>query len=182
MKIVATSIEGVVLLEPEAHLDERGFFMETWHAGKFAALGLDAAFVQDNHSRSRRAVLRGLHYQVGRPQGKLLRVVNGAVFDVCVDLRRLSPTCGRWFGTRLSAEDRRMLWMPPGAAHGFLTLTEGADLVYKCTQFHDPDDERAIVWNDPDLAIAWPLAPGETPIVSARDAAASRFRDAELMG
>ena len=173
-----TAIDGVLLVDPEVFADERGFFMEVWNAEAFAAAGLDVAFVQDNHSRSRRGVLRGLHYQAARPQGKLIRVTSGAVFDVAVDLRRASPTFGRWFGARLTAASRRMLWTPPGTAHGFLTLSATADVAYKCTDVHVPSDDRAIAWNDPDLAIAWPLAPGARPILSARDAAAASFRDA----
>lgn len=169
-----------MLIDPEVFADDRGSFMEIWHAGKFAAAGLDVAFVQDNQSRSRKGVLRGLHYQASRPQGKLVRVVSGAVFDVVVDLRRASPTFGRWFGARLTAQNARMLWAPPGMAHGFLTLTQNVDLTYKCTDFHVPEDERAIAWNDPDLAIAWPLGPGEQPTLSPRDAAAGAFRDASL--
>ena len=180
MKLTPTSLEGVMVIDPEVFADERGFFMETWHAAKFAAAGLDFPFVQDNHSGSRRGVLRGLHYQRARPQGKLIRVTVGAVFDVAVDLRRASPTFGRWFGARLEAESRRMLWIPPGAAHGFLTLTDTAEVIYKCTEFHVPEDERSIAWDDPDLAIAWPLAPGERPTLSAKDAAAGAFRDARL--
>jgi len=180
VKLTATSLDGVMVIEPDVFADERGFFMETWHAAKFAAAGLDLAFVQDNHSASRRGVLRGLHYQPTRPQGKLIRLAVGAVFDVAVDLRPASATFGRWFGARLEAESRRMLWIPPGMAHGFLALTDTAEVVYKCTDFHAPHDERTIAWNDPDLAIAWPLAPGENPTLSARDAAAGAFRDARL--
>jgi dTDP-4-dehydrorhamnose 3,5-epimerase len=180
VKLTATGIDGVVLIDPQVFIDERGFFMETWHAAKFAQAGLDFTFVQDNHSASRRGVLRGLHYQATRPQGKLIRVAIGAVFDVAVDLRRASPTFGRWFGANLDAESRRMLWLPPGTAHGFLTLSDTAEVIYKCTDFHVADDEAAIGWDDPDLAIAWPLAPGETPILSAKDAAAGGFRDARL--
>ena len=179
--MTATAIDGVLLIDPEVFPDERGFFMEVWHAGAFAAAGLDVAFVQDNQSRSRRRVLRGLHYQASRPQGKLIRVLSGAVFDVAVDLRRDSPTFGRWFGARLTAAGRRMLWAPPGTAHGFLTLSRTADVAYKCTDFHIPDDERVIAWNDPDLAIAWPLEAGKQPILSVKDAAAGAFRDAGLL-
>ena len=180
MKMTTTAIDGVLLVDPEVLPDERGFFMEVWNAAAFAAAGLGVAFVQDNQSRSRRGVLRGLHYQAARPQGKLIRVLSGAVFDVAVDIRRASPTFGRWFGARLTAAGRRMLWAPPGVAHGFLTLSATADVAYKCTDFHLPGDERAIAWNDPDLAIAWPLGPGERPILSARDAAAGPFREASL--
>ncbi|MGI8840190.1 MAG: dTDP-4-dehydrorhamnose 3,5-epimerase [Caulobacteraceae bacterium] len=180
MKVTPTAIEGVLLLDPDIFRDERGFFMEVWRDGALAAAGLDAGFVQDNQSRSRRGVLRGLHYQAARPQGKLIRVLAGAVFDVAVDLRRRSPTFGRWFGVRLTGAGRRMLWAPPGTAHGFLTLSRTADVAYKCTDFHLPGDDRAIAWNDPDLAIAWPLKTGQQPILSARDAAAGAFRDARF--
>ena len=180
MKFLPACLEGAMLIEPQAHGDERGFFMETWRADAFAEAGIDAVFVQDNHSRSRRGVLRGLHYQAPRPQGKLVRAASGAVFDVIVDLRRASPTFGRWFGAELTAANRRMLWAPPGTAHGFLTLTDTADLVYRCTDFHVPAAEQAIRWDDPDLAIAWPLDPGEAPTLSARDAAAPPFADAIL--
>jgi dTDP-4-dehydrorhamnose 3,5-epimerase len=154
--------------------------METWNAEAFATAGIEAAFVQDNHSRSAKGVLRGLHYQSPRAQGKLVRVVAGAVFDVVVDLRRASPSFGRWWAAELSADNRRMLWAPPGTAHGFLTLSEAADLIYKCTDFYTPSDERTIVWNDPDLAIDWPLASGVLPTLSAKDAAAGAFREARL--
>jgi dTDP-4-dehydrorhamnose 3,5-epimerase len=180
VKLTPTAVDGVMLIDPEVFADERGFFMETWHAAKFAKVGLDVAFVQDNHSSSQRGVLRGLHYQATRPQGKLIRVAVGAVFDVAVDLRRASATFGRWFGARLEARSRRMLWIPPGLAHGFLTLTDTAEVLYKCTDFHAPGDERTIAWNDGDLAIDWPLAPGETPILSVKDAGGGAFRDALL--
>jgi dTDP-4-dehydrorhamnose 3,5-epimerase len=180
VRISATAIDGVLLIDPAVFTDQRGFFMEVWNAEAFAAAGLDVAFVQDNHSRSRRGVLRGLHHQAARPQGKLIRVTSGAVFDVVVDLRRGSPSFGRWFGARLTAASRRMLWTPPGTAHGFLTLSAAAEVAYKCTDVHVPSDDRAIAWNDPDLAIAWPLGPGESPILSARDAAAGSFLDATL--
>lgn len=180
MKFLPAGLDGAMLIEPQAHGDERGFFMETWRADAFAEAGIDAVFLQDNHSRSRQGVLRGLHYQAPRAQGKLVRAAAGAVFDVIVDLRRASPTFGRWFGAELTADNRRMLWAPPGVAHGFLTLSETADVVYKCTDFHVPDADRSIHWNDPGLAIAWPLAPGQTPNLSARDAAAPPFAQAML--
>ena len=170
-----------MLIEPLAHGDERGFFMETWRADAFARAGIEAVFVQDNHSRSRRGVLRGLHYQAApHAQGKLVRAVSGAVFDVVVDLRRGSPSFGKWFGAELTAKNQRMLWGPPGTAHGFLALSDTADVVYKCTDFHAPSAEQAIRWDDPDLAIAWPLKPGERPRQSARDAAAAGFAEAPL--
>ena len=180
MKFIATPIAGVMVIEPRAFGDERGFFMETWHARKFAEAGIDVAFDQDNHSRSARGVLRGLHYQQPNPQGKLARVVAGAVFDVVADLRRASPTFGQWFGLELSADNRRMLWAPPGVAHGFLTLSESADFLYKCSGFYSAADERAVRWDDPTLAIDWPLAPGQAPTLSARDAAAPLLAKAVL--
>lgn len=181
MKFLPTALEGVMLIEPRLFSDDRGFLMEIWRADAFARAGIDAVFVQDNHTHSRRGVLRGLHYQAApHPQGKLIRVVAGGVFDVMVDLRRGSSSFGRWFGAELTAENRRMLWAPPGTAHGFLTLTDTADLVYRCTDFHVPAAEQAIRWDDPDLAIAWPLNPGEPPTLSARDAAAAGFNAAPL--
>ena len=151
--------------------------METWNARTFAVAGLDLAFVQDNHSRSGRGVLRGLHYQLIRPQGKLVRVTAGRVFDVAVDLRRPSPTFGKWVGVELSADNKRMLWIPPGFAHGFLTLEKDTDFLYKCTALYDPQDERCIAWNDPDLDIAWPH---ETdPTISDKDRSGHAFSEAE---
>lgn len=180
MRFHPTAIAGALIVEPEVFGDDRGFFMETWRADKFAAAGVGNAFVQDNHSRSARGVLRGLHYQSPNPQGKLIRLAAGAVYDVIVDLRAASPSFKQWFGVELSAVNRRMLWAPPGVAHGFLTLSESADFVYKCTAFYDPKGERSVRWDDPDLAIAWPLAPGETPILSAKDAAAPPLAKALL--
>ncbi|HEY5107297.1 MAG TPA: dTDP-4-dehydrorhamnose 3,5-epimerase [Caulobacteraceae bacterium] len=179
MNFVATDIAGVMLIEPRVFGDDRGYFMETWHAAHFAAAGIDATFVQDNHSRSAKGVLRGLHYQAPRPQGKLIRVTAGTVFDVVVDLRRSSASFGRCFGAELSEANRRMLWAPPGTAHGFLTLSRSADLIYKCTDFYAPADEQAIAWNDADLAIPWPLD-GAAPVLSARDASAGSFAGARL--
>lgn len=180
MKFLTTPIAGAMIVEPQVLGDERGFFMETWRADRFAAGGVDAAFVQDNHSRSAKGVLRGLHYQLPNPQGKLARVIAGAVFDVIVDLRESSASFGQWFGLELSAENKRMLWAPPGLAHGFLTLSESADFVYKCTALYSPADERAVRWDDPALAIAWPLVEGAAPVVSAKDQAAPLFAQAML--
>jgi dTDP-4-dehydrorhamnose 3,5-epimerase len=177
MNVVRTAIPDVVVLEPKVFGDARGFFLESWNARAFAIAGIRAEFVQDNHSRSARNVLRGLHYQVRQPQGKLVRVIVGEVYDVAVDLRRSSPTFGRWVGERLSAENRRMIWIPPGFAHGYLVVSETAEVLYKATDYYAPEHERSIAWNDPDLAIAWPLA--GTPVLSAKDAAGVRFRDAE---
>ena len=176
MQATPTAIEGVLLLEPKVFGDERGFFMETFNGRAFAAAtGLDVAFVQDNHSRSARGVLRGLHHQTGpHAQGKLVRVVKGSVFDVAVDIRPGSPTRGRWVGYELSEANRRQLWIPPGLAHGFLTLSESADFLYKTTSYYEPASEAAIRWDDATLAIAWPDT-GVAPIVSPKDAAAPSF-------
>lgn len=157
MKIVETGIEGLLVIEPQVFGDDRGFFLESWNARSFRALGLDLDFVQDNHSRSARGVLRGLHFQQPNPQGKLVRVTAGAVWDVAVDLRRSSPSFGKWYGLELSAANKRMFWVPAGFAHGFLCLADGTDFLYKCTAFYDPANEHSLAWNDPDLAIAWPL-------------------------
>jgi dTDP-4-dehydrorhamnose 3,5-epimerase len=176
--VTRTAIPDVLVIEPKVFGDARGFFLESWNAKAFTEAGVPAAFVQDNHSRSPRGVLRGLHYQIRQPQGKLVRVAAGEVFDVAVDLRRASPTFGRWVGERLSAENKRMLWIPPGFGHGFLVLSESADFLYKTTDYYAPEHERVIAWNDPELAIKWPIA--GTPTLSGRDAAGARFRDAEV--
>lgn len=180
MEILQTAIPEVKIVRPRVFADDRGFFLEAFRASAFAAAGIAGTFVQDNHSGSRRHVLRGLHYQVRRPQGKLVRAVTGEIFDVAVDLRRASPTFGRWVGEILSAENKAMLWVPPGFAHGFLVLSEWADVIYKTTEYYAPELERTIVWNDPALAVGWPLAPGETPLASAKDAAGARLEEAEL--
>jgi dTDP-4-dehydrorhamnose 3,5-epimerase len=179
MEFEPTAIPEVVLIRPKVFGDSRGYFFESWEERKFAAAGLDMKFVQDNHSRSARNILRGLHYQVQQTQGKLVRVVTGAVFDVAVDIRRSSPTFGRWVGVTLTEENHHMLWVPPGFAHGFLVLSESADFLYRCTDFWAPPHERAITWNDPDLNITWPLPAGTQPSLSPKDAAAKSFRDAE---
>jgi dTDP-4-dehydrorhamnose 3,5-epimerase len=179
MKFSPTRLPDVVLIEPQVFEDSRGFFMETWEARKFAAGGITAQFVQDNHSDSRRWVLRGLHYQIRQPQGKLVRVTRGEAFDVAVDMRRSSPTFGQWAGEYLSAENRLMLWVPPGFAHGFLVLSERAEFQYKCTDFYDRSSERALLWNDPALGIEWPLPDGVRPVVSAKDEAAPTLATAE---
>jgi dTDP-4-dehydrorhamnose 3,5-epimerase len=179
MTPLPTTLPGVVLLELAVFRDARGRFMETYQRDRYRALGIADDLVQDNLSRSMPGTLRGLHYRAARPQGKLIHVVRGEIFDVAIDVRRSSPTFGRWFGTRLSEDNHRQLWIPPGFAHGFLALTE-ADVVYKVSETYAPADERAIQWDDPDLAIAWPL-PGGSPVVSAKDAAAPRFAAAELL-
>jgi dTDP-4-dehydrorhamnose 3,5-epimerase len=179
MNVIDTPLPGVTLIEPRVFGDARGFFLESWNRGTFAGLGLDLDFVQDNHSRSAKGVLRGLHYQLNNPQGKLVRVTQGAVFDVAVDIRRSSPHFGQWVGYELSAENHRMLWVPPGFAHGFLVLSETADFLYKCTSLYDPPSDRSIRWNDPAIDIAWPGLDGE-PQLSGKDAAAPLLNDAEV--
>ena len=180
MQFIATRIPGVILIKPRVFTDCRGFFLETWQQREFAANGIDAAFVQDNHSRSARWVLRGMHYQIDNAQGKLVRVSRGAIFDVAVDLRRNSPTFGQWVGEELNDTNHHMLWLPPGMAHGFLALAEDVDLAYKCTDFYSLTAERTIAWNDPTIGIQWPLPPGVAPIVSPRDAQAGGLDSAEL--
>ncbi|BBF65275.1 dTDP-4-dehydrorhamnose 3,5-epimerase [Acidithiobacillus sp. 'AMD consortium'] len=179
MKVEALTIPGVLLITPKVFGDVRGFFMESWNRRAFAAAGLDLDFVQDNHSRSQQGVLRGLHYQIHQPQGKLVRVVSGAVFDVAVDLRRSSPHFGRWAGATLSAENQQMLWVPPGFAHGFYVLSESADFLYKTTEFYAPEAERCVIWNDPDIAIDWPLVDGKPPLLATKDAAALPLSESE---
>lgn len=178
MKFLNTSIPGVILIEPRVFGDTRGFFFESWNAREFAGGGIDAEFVQDSHSRSLRGVLRGLHYQIQQPQGKLIRVVAGEVFDVVVDIRKSSPTCGRHVAVRLSADNRQMLWVPPGFAHGFCVLSDYAEMLYKQTAYYAPQHERSLLWNDPELAIDWPLA--GTPILSEKDRAGIPLRRAEI--
>lgn len=180
IKLTPTAIPDVIAIEPQVFSDRRGSFMETWHAEKFAREGLEVDFVQDNQSTSSRGTLRGLHYQLEQPQGKLVRVAFGEVFDVAVDLRRGSPTFGEWVGTRLSGENRVSLWIPVGFAHGFYVTSELAVLVYKCTDFYRSGDDRTIRWDDPDLAVEWPLAAGEGPLLSERDARGVSFERAEL--
>jgi len=180
VKITPTEIADVKIIEPAVFADDRGYFLETWNAASFAKQGLDVTFVQDNQSRSRKYALRGLHYQLEQTQGKLVRVVKGAVFDVAVDIRKSSPSFGRWVGAELSEDNHRMLWIPGGFAHGFLALTDDVDLTYKCTDFYAARHERTIVWNDPELAIVWPLEAGVAPLVSAKDAAGASFASADL--
>jgi len=180
MQIVDTALTGVKILEPKVFGDERGFFLESWNRAAFEAAGLPGAFVQDNHSRSARGVLRGLHYQIRQPQGKLVRVTSGAVFDVAVDLRGDSPEFGRWAGAVLSAENRRQLWVPPGFAHGFLVLSDTADFQYKCTEYYAPAHERSLAWNDPSVGIEWPLAESGVPRLSAKDRAAASLAECEI--
>ena len=180
MKFIPTEIPDLIIVEPDVFGDHRGFFMETWHAEKFVKGGIEAKFVQDNHSRSSQGILRGLHYQIKQPQGKLVRVLSGEVFDVAVDLRRNSPTFGKWFGMYLNDIDKKMLWVPPGFAHGFYVVSEQADFFYKCTDFYAQEHERAIRWDDSDIAISWPLIKGQDPILAPKDAVAKAFKDAEV--
>jgi dTDP-4-dehydrorhamnose 3,5-epimerase len=178
MKAQVTQIPGVLIVEPAIFGDDRGFFLESYNEREMRNIGIDAHFVQDNHSRSQRNVLRGLHYQISQPQGKLVRVVSGKVYDVAVDVRRDSPAFGKWVGVELSAENKRMFWLPAGMAHGFVVLSDSADFLYKATEYYAPKFERTILWNDTELGIEWPLT-GQ-PILSAKDAAAKTFRDAEV--
>lgn len=178
MKATPTELPEVLLIEPRVFGDDRGFFFESWNARDFAAAGIAEPFVQDNHSRSARGVLRGLHYQIRQPQGKLVRVLSGEIFDVAVDLRRSSPRFGQWTGVSLTAASHQSLWVPAGFAHGFCVISEFAEVLYKTTDFYAPEFERAVLWNDPDIGITWPLA--GTPLLSGKDQQASRLRDAEL--
>lgn len=178
IKLIPTPLDGAVVIQPRVFGDDRGFFLESWNTRAFAEAGLELNFVQDNHSRSSKGVLRGLHLQNPDPQGKLVRVVAGAVFDVIVDLRRSSRTFGRWFGVELNASNKQMLWVPPGFAHGFLTLEDGTDFLYKCTEFYNPAAEQALRWDDPALAIDWPLD-GIEPQLSAKDLHAKRLSEIE---
>jgi dTDP-4-dehydrorhamnose 3,5-epimerase len=179
VKFQKTPIEGVITIEPQVFGDARGFFAETWQANKFADAGINAQFCQDNHSRSTQWTLRGLHLQVEHTQGKLVRVTTGSVFDVVVDLRRSSPSFGAWWGVELSAVNHRMLWVPPGLAHGILVTAETADFLYKCTDFYSPEHERTLAWNDPTLGIKWPLPAGVAPQLSAKDARGVSFAEIE---
>jgi len=178
MKVVPSALPDVLIVEPRVFGDERGFFFESYNRRALADAGLDAEFVQDNHSRSLRGVLRGLHYQVERAQGKLVRVVEGEVFDVAVDIRRSSSTFGRWMGIALSAQNKRMLWIPPGFAHGFLVLSDSADFLYKTTDYWYPEHERSLLWNDPAIGIEWPLA--GAPMLAAKDIAGRPLASADL--
>lgn len=180
MKFEPTRLPEVVLIAPRVFGDARGFFFETWQQQKFAAAGIGGPFVQDNHSHSTLHTLRGLHYQIRQPQGKLVRVTRGAVFDVAVDIRRSSPRFGQWVGVTLSEENHQMLWVPPGFAHGYLALTEDVDFLYKCTDFYAPEHERAIIWNDAAIGVEWPLPAGVVPTLSGKDAQAPGFAAAEV--
>jgi dTDP-4-dehydrorhamnose 3,5-epimerase len=175
MNVIATKIQDAVIIEPKVFGDQRGFFLETYQQQRYRELAnIQLPLVQDNHSRSTKGVLRGLHFQKTKPQGKLVRVVRGEVFDVIVDLRKNSPSFGQWQGVWLSEENYRQFWLPPGTAHGFLVTSETADIEYKCTDFYDPKDEVCLLWNDPDIAIEWPAI---TPILSEKDTLGQRFKD-----
>ncbi|MGI1669187.1 MAG: dTDP-4-dehydrorhamnose 3,5-epimerase [Neptuniibacter sp.] len=175
MNVIKTDVEGVLIIEPKVFGDERGFFLETFQAKRYQQeVGIELPFVQDNHSRSTKGVLRGLHFQKTKPQGKLVRVVSGEVFDVAVDIRPDSKTYGKWAGTLLSAENKRQFWVPPGLAHGFVVLSDTADFEYKCTDYYDPADEGCLIWNDPDLAIEWPIT---EPILSEKDKLGLLFKE-----
>ena len=177
MRLTPTRLPQVLLLEPQVFGDARGFFFESWNEREFERAGIRARFVQDNHTRSEKGVLRGLHYQVRQPQGKLIRVIAGEIFDVAVDVRRSSPGYGKWEGVRLNSESHRMIWIPVGFAHGFCVLSDFAEVLYKATDFYAPEHERCILWNDPELGISWPIA--GAPQLSTKDAAGARLRDAE---
>lgn len=180
MRFQPTGLPGVILIEPRVFGDARGFFLETYQAQQFAAAGIQANFVQDNHSGSRQGILRGLHYQIRQSQGKLVRVIAGEVFDVAVDLRRSSPTFGKWEGVYLSAENKHQVWVPPGFAHGFYVLSEWAEVLYKTTDFYAPQWERTLCWDDPQVGILWPLLNGQPPLLSDKDSLGARLDEAEL--
>jgi dTDP-4-dehydrorhamnose 3,5-epimerase len=177
--IIDTIIDDVKIIEPKIFGDARGFFLETWNAETFRKIGLDLNFVQDNHSRSSKGILRGLHYQIDRPQGKLVRVSHGSVIDIAVDLRRSSATFGQHVAIELSEENKRMLWIPPGFAHGFLVRSASADFIYKCTELYAPAQERCLLWSDPELAIDWKLDPGQRPELSGKDQNGLLLKDIE---
>ncbi len=168
MKTIPTAIPEVLIFEPKIHGDKRGYFMETWRKSDFAQMGFDLEFVQDNQSKSNHGILRGLHYQINNPQGKLIRVVQGEIFDVVVDMRKSSSTFGQWVGVILSEENKQQLWVPPGFAHGYYVVSESAEMVYKCTDYYSPDDEHSLLWNDSALSIDWPLG-DTTPVLSEKD-------------
>ncbi len=179
MKFTKTPIPDVFMLEPQIFGDKRGFFMETWQQKKFDEEVMPVTFVQDNHSKSAKGILRGLHYQIKQPQGKLVRVTYGSVFDVAVDLRKKSPTFGKWVGYELSDSNRRMLWVPPGFAHGFYVTSETAEFVYKCTDYYAPEFERSLAWDDPTVDIEWPMNNSQQPILSEKDANGDLLEDAD---
>jgi len=177
MKSSATTIPDVLIFEPKVFGDHRGYFMETWRESQFGETGIAAEFVQDNQSKSSQGILRGLHYQLKQPQGKLIRAISGEIFDVAVDLRRSSPSFGKWVGVTLSADNKKQLWVPPGFAHGFYVVSQTAEVVYKCTEYYAQNDEYSLLWNDPDIGIDWPLV--GPPTLSEKDQQASRLQQAE---
>lgn len=179
MRFIPQIVPDVILIEPQVFKDERGFFLESYHKERYLSAGIQADFVQDNHSASSRGVLRGLHYQIRQPQGKLVRVIAGELYDVAVDLRRHSSTFGRWVGLNLSSGKSNQVWMPPGFAHGFYVLSEHAEVIYKATDYYAPQWERTLSWNDPALGISWPILMGQTPILSAKDAQGLLLSEAE---
>lgn len=180
MQFIPTSIPDVVLIEPRVFADARGFFLETYQYQRFAAAGISAHFVQDNHSGSHQGTLRGLHYQIQQPQGKLVRAIVGEIFDVAVDLRRSSPTFGQWVGINLSSENKRMVWVPPGFAHGIYVISEWAEILYKTSDIYAPQHERTLLWNDPQVNVQWPLLPGSMPLLSEKDAQGKLLAQAEI--
>ena len=182
MQIIPLSIPDVVLIKPDVYKDDRGFFLESYQKEDFEEIGISENFVQDNHSGSEQGVLRGLHYQLCHPQGKLVRVIRGKIFDVAVDIRKNSPTCGQWVSARLSAENKHQLWIPTGFAHGFYVISEWAEMIYKVTDFYAPECERTLIWNDPNVGIPWPLLDNREPNLSEKDAQGKRFDQIELFG
>ncbi len=180
MKIIPTEIPDILIIEPKVFGDERGFFMEVWNQKAFAEKGIPDVFVQDNHSKSIKNTLRGLHYQIQQPQGKLVRVISGEVYDVAVDIRKSSPTFGKWAARILSEDNKLMMWIPPGFAHGFYVMSDSAEFVYKCTDFYNLDHERTIKWDDPDIAIPWPIAKGEAPLLSPKDCNGITIMEADI--
>jgi len=180
MKFLSTEIKEVIIIEPNVFQDDRGFFMETFRANLLADNGINYQFLQDNHSGSKKNILRGLHYQIRHPQGKLVRAIRGEIFDVAVDLRRSSVTFGQWVGVTLSEVNKKMLWIPPGFAHGYYVLSDWAEIVYKATDYYDPESDRSIVWNDPDIAINWPIPSCIEPLLSEKDRLGKRLKEAEL--
>jgi len=180
MKFITTKINGVLVIEPKVYEDDRGFFMETFRANLLAENGIPYQFVQDNHSGSKKNILRGLHYQIRHPQGKLVRAIRGEIFDAAVDLRRSSVTFGEWVGVTLSEVNKKMLWIPPCFAHGYYVLSDWAEIVYKATDYYAPESDRSIVWNDPDIAINWPIPSCTEPLLSEKDRLGKRLKEAEV--
>jgi len=180
MEIEATPLHGVLVLKPKVYEDKRGFFLESWHAVRFSEAGIDHQFVQDNHSRSQHGILRGLHFQTERPQGKLVWVASGSVFDVVVDCRANSPTCGKWFGRHLTETKHEQLWVPPGCAHGFYVISKYADFMYKCTDYYHPASELSLKWDDPTVGVTWPIPNGTMPILSEKDKKGIAWSDVPL--